>query len=96
MISKPNSKVEAGKTAPATSHSLIQGLSSETPPKNLGKAKPSARHAGSPTCPQRVQHSRFFGASSVASALDLRPRRDPEADGLTSRCLALHWSYAAR
>jgi hypothetical protein len=48
--------------------------------KTLG---PEGRFA---TYPQRVLHSRFFGASPVASALDLRLGRDPVANGITLLC----------
>ena len=50
---------------------------------SLEKPKPSTRTAGSPAYLQRVQHSQFFGAYSVASALDLRLERDPEANRST-------------
>jgi hypothetical protein len=56
--------------------------------RTLGATGPLA------TYPQRVLHSRFFGASSVASALDLRLGRDPDANGITLASL-LHCSQAA-
>ena len=84
MSPTQNPKWRPGKKRPATSAFLIQG-----PPlrnftkESLEKPKPSARPADSSTHLQRVQHSRFFGASPVASALDLRLERDPEANGST-------------
>jgi hypothetical protein len=51
--------------------------------ESLEKTKPSARPTGSSVDLQRVQHGQFFGAYSVASALDLRLERDPEANRST-------------
>ena len=45
--------------------------------------------------PQRVVYRRFFGASPVVSALDLRSGRDPGANGFTL-CSPLHCSQVAR
>lgn len=71
-----------GKSGPAASRFLIQDLRSGTSPKNHpGKTKPSASRSSSHS--QRVRDSRFFGASPVASALDLRTGRDPDANHLT-------------
>ena len=83
--------MEAGQRTPGGFAFLIQGprLGSSTK-ECRPKAKPSARR----TCPPRVR--RFFGASSVASALDLRPGRDPGANHFTLRCLNLRWSHEAR
>ena len=65
--------------------SLIQDLRSAASPKNrVEKTKPSASHGYS----QRVRLSRFFGASPVASALDLRSGRDPETKVLKLSCSA--------
>lgn len=85
MNSTQNPKSKPGKNRPAASAFLIQGppLGSFTQ-ESLEKPKPSARPAAHRLiCRGFVQNSRFFGASPVASALDLRIERDPEANGST-------------
>jgi PAB1-binding protein PBP1 len=84
MNKTQNPKWRPGKNRPAASASLIQGppLGSFTQ-ESLEKTKPSARPTGSSVDLQRVQHGQFFGANSVASALDLRLERDPEANRST-------------
>ena|SRR5476649_730700 len=84
MNKTPNPKWTPGKNRPAASAFLIQGppLWSFTK-ESLEIPKPSARTAGSSAYLQRVQHGQFFGANPVASALDLRIERDPEANGST-------------
>jgi hypothetical protein len=74
-----------GKKRPATFASLDPGppLRSFTK-ESRENNKPSASHSGS----QRVRLSRFFGASPVASALDLHPGRDPDAKELKLSCSA--------
>jgi hypothetical protein len=81
MSLTPNPNGKPGKDRPAASAFLIQGppLWSFTQ-ESLEKLKPSAQQAGSWTCPQRVPHGRFFGASSVASVLDLRARARPRGE----------------
>ena len=71
------SKKEPGKTRPATSRSRISGLCSETSPKKSApKRNPLPRQAD-PAYAQRFRDADFFGASSVASALDRCTGRDP-------------------
>ena len=84
MNSTQNPKWKPGKNRPAAFAFLIQGppLGSFTQ-ESLEKTKPSTQQAGSSAYLQRVQHNRFFGAYSVASALDLRLERDPEANRST-------------
>jgi hypothetical protein len=84
MNSTQNPKSRPGKNRPAAFAFLIQGppLWSFTK-ESLEKPKPSARTAGSPAYLQRVQHGQFFGANSVASALDLRIKRDLDANHYT-------------
>jgi hypothetical protein len=76
-----------GKSGPAASRSWIQGLRSGASPKNhLKKANPR----------QAVLARRGFGKADssepapVASALDLRPGRDPDAKPLTLPRTHLH------
>ena len=59
--------------------------------KESGKSKTLCQISRCATNPQRVRHSRFFGASPVASALDLRAGRDPGANRFTVACLSLPW-----
>jgi hypothetical protein len=84
MNKTQNPKWRPGKNRPAASAFLIQGppLWSSTQ-ESLNKTKPSARPTGSSVDLQRVHHGQFFGAYSVASALDLRLERDPEANRST-------------
>jgi len=89
MNRSQNPKRKPGQNRPAAFAFLIQGppLWSFTQ-ESLEKAKPSARSVGSSPHLQRVQHSRFFGASPVASALDLRIERDLDVIGSTLSRLA--------
>jgi|SRR5579864_7878293 len=78
------SKLAAGQKPPGGFRVLDPGTSAlELHPRIPGKTKPSARPTGSSVDLQRVQHGQFFGANSVASALDLRLERDPEANRST-------------
>ena len=81
MSLTPNPQGKPGKNRPAAFAFWIQGpqLWSFTQ-ESLEKPKPSAQQAGSGACPQRVPHGRFFGASSVASVLDLRARARPRGE----------------
>jgi len=75
MLNETTTKanMEAGQ-GPAAFAFFDPGLRSEALPKNhVGKTKPSASHCYS----QRVRLSRFFGASPIASALDLRSGATP-------------------
>jgi len=82
---QPNPTRRPGKNRPATFAFLEPGppLGNFTK-ESLAKKQPSA----SGTHSQRVLTSRFFGASSVASALDLRSGRDPDAKVLKLSCSA--------
>jgi hypothetical protein len=76
-----------GKSGPASSRSRIQGLSSETSPKkSASKTKPSATSLLLGPRAEGFAKADFFGASSVASALDLRTGRDPDTKTFTLAC----------
>jgi len=83
MSLAPKPQGKPGKNRPAASAFLIQRppLRSFTQ-ESLEKTKPSAPQADSRTYPQRVPHGRFFGASSIASVLDLRTRARPRGERL--------------
>src|SRR5208283_3340562 len=68
------SKKEAGQKRPGGFRVLGSRASA---PETSPKSKPPARPADESTPEQRVSLADFFGASPVASALDLRTERDP-------------------
>jgi hypothetical protein len=66
---------------------MIQGLRSKTSPKKSGaKAKPSAPSRPLGSRAEGFAKADFFGASPVASALDLRNGRDPDTQTITVSC----------
>ncbi len=72
-LSKPTR--EAGQKPPGDFRSLDPGTSApELHPRIPGKTKTLCAASRFRAYPQRVPHSRFFGASPLASALDLRTR----------------------
>jgi len=74
----------AGQKPPGGFRVLDPGTSAlELHPRIPGKNKTLCPTNRSSVDLQRVQHSQFFGAYSVASALDLRLERDPEANRST-------------
>jgi hypothetical protein len=76
-----------GKSRPASARSMIQGLRSETSPnKSVSKAKPSALSRPLGSRAEGFAKADFFGASPVASALDLRNGRDPDTQTVTLSC----------
>lgn len=83
MSLTPKPQGKPGKNRPAASAFLIQGpLLRNFTQESLEKTKPSAPQAGSWAYPQRVPHRRFFGASSIASALYPRTRARPRGEPL--------------
>ena len=81
-----------GKSGPASSRSMIQGLRSETSPKkSASKAKPSAPSRPLGSRAEGFAKADFFGASPVASALDLGTGRDPD-----TQTSLYHVRFAAR
>ena len=66
---------------------MIQGLGSKTSPKKTAsKAKPSAPSRSLGSRAEGFAQADFFGASPVASALDLRTKRDPDTQSFTLSC----------
>jgi hypothetical protein len=96
MKGHPKTKTEAGQNRPGTVAFSDPGTAAPQLHQRIYKSKTLCQtHRLCTACPQRVLYSRFFGASPVVSALDLRPRRDPGANGFTLRS-PLQWSQAAR
>jgi hypothetical protein len=99
-----------GKSGPASSRSMIQGFSSRTSPKkSASKAKPSAPSQPLGSRAESFVKADFFGASPVASALDLRtgatPIRRPslyhsfrsaDADRMVCSLPRISWLWQAR
>jgi hypothetical protein len=89
-------KAEAGQNRPGAFAFFDPGASTPELHQKIRKSKTLCQSSRFHTaCPQRVMYSRFFGASPVVSALDLRSGRDPGANGITLR-LRLHCRQAAR
>jgi len=81
-----------GKNRPAPSRSMIQGLSSKTSPKkSASKAKLSATSRLLGSRAESFVKADFFGASPVASALDLCMGATP-----IRRPSLYHFRFAAR
>ena len=96
MKDDPKTKTEAGQNRPGTVAFFDPETAAPELHLRIHQSKTLCQpHRVRTVSPQRVPYSRFFGASPVASALDLRPGRDPGANGFTLRS-PLQWSQAAR
>ena len=76
--SPEQSKKEPGKTRPASSRARIPGLCSETSPKNLHPSETLCLDKPTRLTRRGFRDADFFGASSVASALDRCTGRVPD------------------
>ena len=96
MKGHPKTKTEAGQNRPGTVAFSDPGTAAPELHQRIHQSKTLCQtHRFGTACPERVLYSRFFGASPVVSALDLRSGRDPGANGFTLRS-PLHCSQAAR
>lgn len=96
MSFQTKTKTGAGQNRPGVFAFFDPGASTPELHQRIRKSKTLCQTSRFGTAYlQRVVCSRFFGASPVASALDLRSGRDPGANGFTLRS-HLHCRQAAR